>query len=128
MRYIFEATYPALNGDRELLEATAESVGQATAFVLSRLMSYDPTCKPLLRLVGWYDDKAPILADCEKAAIDALDPSLTPLCVSFVGMQEAPTRAFGLYNIEEAIDDNLVLHSTVSLQTIAAYGYRPVMV
>ena len=91
-------------------------------------MSYDPTCKPLLRLVGWYDDKAPILADCEKAAIDALDPSLTPLCVSFVGMQETPTRAFGLYNIEEAIDDNLVLHSTVSLQTIAAYGYRPVMV
>lgn len=64
----------------------------------------------------------------EQAAIEALDPALTPLCVSFVGMQETPLRAFGLYNIEEAIDDNLVLHSTVSLQTIAAYGYRPVMV
>ena len=128
MRYIFEATYPTLGGDRELLEATAESVDQATAFILSRLMSYDPTGKPLLRLAAWTDDKAPILADCEKAAIDALDPSLTPLCVSFVGMQETSSRAFGLYNIEEAIDDNLVLHSTVSLQTIAAYGYRPVMV
>ena len=70
----------------------------------------------------------PTLADCEKAAINALDPSLTPLCVSFVGMQETPSRSFGLYNIEEAIDDNLVLHSTVSLQTLAVYGYRPVMV
>ena len=69
-----------------------------------------------------------ILADCEKAAINALDPALTPICASFVGMQETSSRAFGLYNIEEAIDDNLVLHSTVSLQTIAAYGYRPVMV
>ena len=128
MRYIFEATYPTLGGDKELLETTAESVTQATAFILSRLMSYDPTGKPLLRLAAWTDDKAPILADCEKAAINALDPSLTPLCVSFVGMQETPSRAFGLYNIEEAIDDNLVLHSTVSLQTIAAFGYRPVMV
>ena len=69
-----------------------------------------------------------ILADCEKAAINVLDPSLTPLCVSFVGMQETSSRAFGLYNIEEAIDDNLVVHSTVSLQTITVYGYRPVMV
>ena len=69
-----------------------------------------------------------ILADCEKAAINALDPSLTPICVSFVGMQETPTRMFGLYNVEEAIDDNLVLHSAVSLQTLAAFGYRPVMV
>ena len=69
-----------------------------------------------------------ILADCEKAAINALDPSLTPLCVTFVGMQETSSRAFGLYNVEEAIDDNLVLHSTVSLQTLAAFGYRPVMV
>ena len=69
-----------------------------------------------------------ILADCEKAAIDALDPSLTPLCVTFVGMQETPTRVFGLYNIEEAIGDNLVLHSAVSLQTLEAFGYRPVMV
>ena len=128
MRYTFEVTYPALGGDKELLETTAESVDQATAFILSRLMSYDPTGKPLLRLAAWTDDKAPILADCEKAAINALDPALTPICVSFVGMQETPTRAFGLYNIEEAIDDNLILHSTVSLQTIAAYGYRPVMV
>lgn len=128
MRYIFEATYPTLGGDKELLETTAESVDQATAFILARLMAYDPTCKPLLRLVAWTDDKAPILADCEKAAINALDPALTPLCVSFVGMQETPSRSFGLYNIEEAIDDNLVLHSTVGLQTIAAYGYRPVMV
>ncbi len=128
MRYIFEATYPTLGGDKELLETTAESVDQATAFILARLMSYDPTCRPLLRLVAWTEDKSPILADCEKAAINALDPALTPLCVSFVGMQETPTRAFGLYNIEEAIDDNLVLHSTVSLQTIAAYGYRPVMI
>ena len=70
----------------------------------------------------------PTLADCEKAAINALDPALTPLCVSFVGMQETPSRSFGLYNIEEAIDNNLVLHSTVSLQTLVAYGYRPVMV
>ncbi len=76
----------------------------------------------------YIDDKAPILADSEKAAIKALDPALTPLCVSFVGMQETPSRTFGLYNVEEAIDDNLVLHSTVSLQTIAAYGYRPVMI
>ena len=128
MRYVFEAAYPTLGGDKELLETTAESVTQATAFILSRLMSYDPTGKPLLRLAAWTDDKAPILADCEKAAINALDPSLTPLCVSFVGMQETPSRAFGLYNIEEAIDDNLVLHSTVSLQTLAAFGYRPVMV
>ena len=128
MRYIFEVTYPTLGGHKELLETTAESVDQATAFVLSRLTAYDPTCKPMLRLVAWSDDKAPVLADCEKAAINALDPSLTPLCVSFVGMQETPSRSFGLYNIEEAIDDNLVLHSTVSLQTIAAYGYRPVMV
>ena len=73
-------------------------------------------------------DKAPILAGYEKAAINALDPSLTPLCVSFVGMQETPSRSFGLYNVEETIDDNLVLHSTVSLQTITVYGYRPVMV
>ena len=128
MRYTFEVTYPALGGDKELLETTAESVDQATAFILSRLMSYDPTGKPLLRLAAWTDDKAPILADCEKAAINALDPALTPICVSFVGMQETPSRAFGLYNIEEAIDDNLTLHSTVSLQTLAVYGYRPVMV
>ena len=53
-----------------------------------------------------------IPADCEKAAINALDPSLTPLCVSFVGMQETPSRSFGLYNIEEAIDDNLDRKST----------------
>ena len=128
MRYIFRATYPTLGGDRELLEATAESVDQAKAFILARLMSYDPTCKPMLRLVAWTNDNAPMLSDCEKSAISALDPALTPLCVSFVGMQETPSRAFGLYNVEEAIDDNLVLHSTVSLQTIAAYGYRPVMV
>lgn len=69
-----------------------------------------------------------ILADCEKAAINALDPALTPLCVSFVGMQETSSKAFGLYNIEEDIDHNLPLHSTVSLQTITLYGYRPVMV
>ena len=73
-------------------------------------------------------DNVPILSDCEKSAINALDPALTPLCVTFVGMQETPTRVFGLYNIEEAIDDNLVLHSAVSLQTLAAFGYRPVMV
>ena len=128
MRYTFEVTYPALGGDKELLETTAESVDQATAFILSRLMSYDPTGKPLLRLAAWTDDKAPILADCEKAAINALDPALTPICVSFVGMQETPTRAFGLYNIEEALCDDLPLHSTVSLQTIAVHGFRPVMV
>ena len=128
MRYTFEVTYPALGGDKELLETTAESVTQATAFILSRLMSYDPTGKPLLRLAAWTDDKAPILADCEKSAINALDPALTPLCVSFIGMQETSSRAFGLYNVEEAIDDNLVLHSTVSLQTLATFGYRPVMV
>ena len=73
-------------------------------------------------------DKAPILADCEKSAINALDPALTPLCVSFVGMQETSSRAFGLYNIEEALCDDLPLHSTVSLQTIAVHGFRPVMV
>ena len=79
-------------------------------------------------MAGKANPNASILSDCEKSAINALDPALTPLCVSFVGMQETPSRSFGLYNIEEAIDDNLVLHSTVSLQTIAAYGYRPVMV
>ena len=129
MRYTFEVAYPALGGDKELLETTAESVTQATAFILSRLMSYDPTGKPLLRLAAWTDDKAPILADCEKAAINALDPSLTPICVSFIGTQEFPNvAAFGLYNVEESIDHNLTLHSTVTLQTLAVYGYRPVMV
>ena len=73
-------------------------------------------------------DATPRPAAHEQAVIEALDPALTPLCVSFVGMQETPTRAFGLYNVEEDIDSNLILHSTVSLQTIAAYGYRPVMV
>ena len=76
----------------------------------------------------YINDNAPILADCEKAAINALDPALTPLCVSFVGMQAASPKAFGLYNIEEDIDQNLPLHSTVSMQTIALYGFRPVMV
>ena len=79
-------------------------------------------------MAGKANPSAPILSDSEKSAINALDPALTPLCVSFIGMQETTSRAFGLYNIEEAIDDNLVLHSTVGLQTIAAYGYRPVMV
>ena len=79
-------------------------------------------------MAGKANPNASILSDCEKAAINALDPALTPLCVSFVGMQETPSRAFGLYNVEEDIDNNLILHSTVSLQTIAAYGYRPVMV
>ena len=79
-------------------------------------------------MAGKANPNASILSDREKAAINALDPSLTPICVSFVGMQETPSRAFGLYNVEEDIDNNLILHSTVSLQTIAAYGYRPVMV
>ena len=74
-------------------------------------------------------DNVPILSDCEKSAINALDLALTPLCVSFVGVQEFPNgAAFGLYNVEESIDDNLTLHSTVTLQTLAVYGYRPVMV
>ena len=76
-----------------------------------------------------YNDKAPILAERELAALNALDPALKPICVEFKGMQECSNhRSFGLYNIEEAIDDNLVLHSTVSLQTLAVYGFRPVMV
>ena len=79
-------------------------------------------------MAGKANPNVPILSDCEKSAIKALDPALNPLCVSFVGMQETPSLSFGLYNIEEAIDDNLVLHSTVSLQTIAVYGYRPIMV
>ena len=79
-------------------------------------------------MAGKANPNASILSDSEKSAVNALDPALTPLCVSFVGMQETPTRMFGLYNIEEAIDDNLVLHSTVSLQTLATFGYRPVMV
>ena len=55
----------------------------------------------------------------KKSAINALDPSLTSdLCV-VCRHAKTPTRVHGLYNIEEAIDDNLVLHSTVSLQTIA---------
>lgn len=66
--------------------------------------------------------------ESEKLALNALDPALTPLCVSFIGMQETPSRAFGLYNIEEALCDDLPLHSTVSLQTIAVHGFRPVMV
>ena len=78
-------------------------------------------------MAGKANPNVPILPDCEKSAIKALDPALNPLCVSFVGMQEASSRAFGLYNVEEAIDDNLVLCSTVSLQTIAAYGYRPIL-
>jgi len=91
-----------------------------------------PRVKPFTlkrRLQAMAGKANPFLSDSEKSAINALDPSLTPLCVSFVGMQECTSyRSFGLYNIEETIDDNLVLHSTVSLQTIAAYGYRPVMV
>ena len=78
-------------------------------------------------MAGKANPNVPILSDCEKSAINALDPALNPLCVSFVGMQETATRAFGLYNVEEAIDDNLVFCSTVSLQTIAAYGYRPIL-
>ena len=64
----------------------------------------------------------------EAQAVGALDSALKPICVSYIGMQTGFGRAFGLYNIEEAIDDNLVLRSTVSLQTIAVYGYRPIMV
>ena len=75
-----------------------------------------------------FDAATPRPSAHEQAAIEALDPALTPLCVSFVGTQETSSRAFGLYTIEEAIDDNLVLHSTVSLQTLATFGYRPVMV
>ena len=93
MRYIFEAAYPTLREDKDLL-----------------------------------GEKTPALSDSEKSAINALDPSLTPLCVTFVGMQETPSRSFGLYNIEEALCADLPLHSTVSLQTIAAHGFRPVMV
>ena len=71
----------------------------------------------------------PFLAERELAALNALDPALKPICVEFKGMQECSNhRSFGLYNVEEAIDDSLVLHSTVSLQTLAAFGYRPVMV
>ena len=79
--------------------------------------------------VAWINDNAPRLSDCEKAAINALDPALTPICVSFIGTQEFPNVvAFELYNVEESIDHNLTLHSTVTLQTLAVYGYRPVMV
>ena len=73
-------------------------------------------------------DHKPQLSDAEKSAINALDPALTPLCVSFIGMQETPWGTFGLYNIEETLDDNLSLHSTFSLQSLAVYGYRPVTV
>ena len=80
-------------------------------------------------MAGKANPNVPILSDCEKSAINALDPALTPICVSFIGTQEFPNvAAFGLYNVEESIDDNLTLHSTVTLQTLAVYGYRPVMV
>ena len=80
-------------------------------------------------MAGKSNPNVPILSDCEKSAINALDPALTPICVSFIGTQEFPNvAAFGLYNVEESIDDNLTLHSTVTLQTLAVYGYRPVMV
>ena len=79
-------------------------------------------------MAGKANPNAPILSDCERSAINALDPALTPLCVSFIGMQETPWGTFGLYNIEETLDDNLSLHSTLSLQSLAVYGYRPVMV
>ena len=75
----------------------------------------------------YINDNAPILSDSEKSAINALDPALTPLCVS-VCRHATTSRAFGLYNIEEALCDDLPLHSTVSLQTIAVHGFRPVMV
>ena len=80
-------------------------------------------------MAGKANPNVPTLSDCEKSAINALDPALTPICVSFIGTQEFPNvAAFGLYNVEESIDDNLTLHSTVTLQTLAVYGFRPVMV
>lgn len=128
MRYTFEATYPALDNDKELLQTTADSVDSATEHVYRQLESYGcARSNVLLRLVARRDE-TPVLAESEKLALNALDPALTPLCVSFVGMQETSSKAFGLYNIEEDIDHNLPLHSTVSLQTITLYGYRPVMV
>jgi len=63
-----------------------------------------------------------------REAIRALDPALSPICVSYVGRQESPAGAFDLFNIEEALCADLPLHSTVSLQTIAGHGFRPVMV
>ncbi len=128
MRYTFEATYPALGNDKELLQTTADSVDSATENIYRELEGCGcARSNVLLRLVARHNE-TPVLAESEKLALNALDPALTPLCVSFVGMQETPSRSFGLYNVEETIDDNLVLHSTVSLQTIAAYGYRPVMI
>ena len=128
MRYTFEATYPALDNNKELLQVTADSVDSATEQVYRQLESYGcARSNVLLKLVA-RQDETPVRSESEKLALNALDPALTPLCVSFVGMQETPYRTFGLYNIEEDIEQNLPLHSTVSLQTIALYGYRPVMV
>ncbi len=152
MRYIFEATSPTRGKDRPLIDTdvrlraklhqmnhSGDSQQMLVAEFISQLLDEGETSEFAAVCADEIADSARVIADIirlpsrepsapEQAAINALDPSLTPLCVSFVGMQESPSRSFGLYNIEEAIDDNLVLHSTVSLQTIAAFGYRPVMV
>jgi len=59
-----------------------------------------------------------------------LDPALTPVCVSFAGIQHTTRgESFGLYTLLEAMPgDTIAQYSTVSLQTLAAFGYRPVMV
>ena len=59
-----------------------------------------------------------------------LDPALTPVCVAFAGIQQT-TRGeiFGLYTLLETMPgDTIAKYSTVSLQTLAVYGFRPVMV
>jgi hypothetical protein len=59
-----------------------------------------------------------------------LDPALTPVCVSFAGIQHTTRgESFGLYTLLEAMPgDTIAQYSTVSLQTLATFGYRPVMV
>ena len=58
-----------------------------------------------------------------------LDPALTPVCVSFAGIQQTRGEGFGLYTLLETVPgDTIAQYSTVSLQTLAVYGFRPVMV
>ena len=59
-----------------------------------------------------------------------LDPALTPVCVSFAGVQHATRgESFGLYTLLETMPgETIAQYSTVSLQTLAVYGFRPVIV
>ena len=59
-----------------------------------------------------------------------LDPALPAACASFAGIQQTTRgESFGLYTLLETMPgDTIAQYSTVSLQTLAVYGFRPVIV